>query len=116
MNIISNKVYAQNTLSDFLNDRVGSDGGGLFDVGEGNAIGDFAGNVISIALPLAGLATVILLVIAGYKMVSSQGNPDKLKEAKEMITNAIIGLVFILLSVSILGLISNVFNLGLIPK
>jgi hypothetical protein len=56
----------------------------------------------------------VLVIIAGYKMVSSQGNPDKLKEAKEMITNAIIGLVFILLSVSILGLVSNVFNLGFI--
>ena len=113
MNTVVNKVYAD-TLSEFFDEEVGSDGGGLFNVGEGNAIGDFASNIIGIALPLAGLATVVLLIIAGYMMISSQGNPDKLKEAKEMITNAIIGLVFILLSESILGLISNVFNLGLI--
>jgi hypothetical protein len=62
---------------------------------------------------LAGIATVVLLVVAGYKMISSQGNPEKLKDAKEMITNAIIGLVFILLSVSILLLISNIFQLNI---
>jgi hypothetical protein len=114
MNSIFNKVYAADTLSGLLRDNINSDGGGLFNVEGGNALGQFASNIISIALPLAGLATVVLVIVAGYKMVSSQGNPDKLKEAKEMITNAIIGLVFILLSVSILGLVSNVFNLGFI--
>ncbi len=114
MNSIFNKVYAEDTLSGLLGDNINSEGTGIFNVGSGNALGDFASNIISIALPLAGLATVVLIIVAGYKMISSQGNPDKLKDAREMITNAIIGLVFILLSVSILGLVSNVFNLGFI--
>jgi hypothetical protein len=46
-------------------------------------------------------------------MISSQGNPEKLKDAKEMITNAIIGLVFILLSTAILALLSSLFDLGI---
>lgn len=112
MNNIVNKVHAD-TLSEFLEDEINFDGGGLFEVSENNAVGDFASNIIAIALPLAGIATVILLIVAGYKMISSQGNPDKLKDAKEMITNAIIGLVFILLSVSILALVSSIFNLDL---
>lgn len=112
MNSLVNKVHAD-TLSGFLQGKVDSGGGGLFNISQGNAVGDLASNIISIALPLAGLATVVLLIVAGYKMISSQGNPDKLKDAKEMITNAIIGLVFILLSVSILALVSSVFNLGL---
>lgn len=111
MNSLVNKVYAD-TLSDFLGGKIDSEGGGIFDVGEGDAIGQLATNIIQVALPLAALASIILLVIAGYKMITSQGNPDKLKDAKEMITNAIIGLVFILLSVSILALVSSVFNLG----
>ncbi|HCC67634.1 TPA: hypothetical protein DEP90_00225 [Patescibacteria group bacterium] len=67
--------------------------------------------IVNIALPLAGTVALILFVIAGYKIITSQGNPDKLKDAKDMITNAVIGLVFILLSVGILVLISNLFNL-----
>jgi phosphatidylglycerophosphatase A len=113
MNSIVNKVYAQdNTLSGFLSGKIRSDGGELFRSGQG--MGELVSSIISIALPLASFVTVILLVVAGYKMISSQGNPDKLKDAKDMITNAIIGLVFILLSVSILALISSIFNLGVI--
>ncbi len=51
-----------------------------------------------------GIATLIIL--AGSFMLSvSQGDPQKAGEAKEMITAAIIGLIFIIFSVSILQLI-----------
>ena len=109
MNSIVSKIYAD-SLSNQLSQDINSDGG-IFS--QGGTIGDITNGIVRIALPLAGTAAVILLIIAGYKMITSQGNPDKLKDAKEMITNAIIGLVFILLSVSILALISNVFNLGI---
>ncbi len=112
MNNIVNTIYAS-SLSEALSDEISSEGSGLFSVRGDNAMGDFATKIVNIALPLAGLATLVLLIIAGYKMISSQGNPEKLKDAKEMITNAIIGLVFILLSVSILLLISNIFQLNI---
>ena len=103
MNRLITTIYAS-TLSETL--------GKVEDVENITGIEGLIQTVMDIAIPLAGLATVILLIIAGYKMITSQGNPDKLKEAKDMITNAIIGLVFILLSIAILYLISNVFNLG----
>ena len=86
----------------------------LGQVGEFENVSSIEGavqTIVNIALPLAGTVALILFVIAGYKMITSQGNPDKLKDAKDMITNAVIGLVFILLSVGILVLISNLFNL-----
>jgi cell division protein FtsX len=46
-------------------------------------------------------------------MMTSQGNPDKLQEAKQVITNAIIGFVVILLCVAILLLISNTLGLNI---
>jgi hypothetical protein len=109
MKSIVNKIYAS-SLSEALEGKLDSDGGIFSNT---DSVGGLASAIISIALPLAGTATVVLLVIAGYKMISSQGNPEKLKDAKEMITNAIIGLVFILLSVSILLLISNIFQLNI---
>jgi hypothetical protein len=112
MKSIVSKIYAS-SLSESLSDEITSDNSGMFNISGDNAVGDLASKIVSIALPLAGIATVVLLVVAGYKMISSQGNPEKLKDAKEMITNAIIGLVFILLSVSILLLISNIFQLNI---
>jgi hypothetical protein len=115
MNSIVNKIYAD-TLSDKLQGTINSDGGlfSQFSVEDGNALGNITSSILAIALPLAGTVTLVLLIVAGYKMMSSQGNPDKLKDAREIITNAIIGLVFILLSIAILLLISNVFNLDAI--
>ena len=113
MRIFTTTVQA-NTLSDLLTGGGGGDGvSGIFNVSGDGAVHQLVSNIVNIALPLAGLAAVILLIVGGYKMITSQGNPDKLKDAKDMITNAIIGLVFILLSISILLLISNVFNLGI---
>ena len=102
------------TLSDTLSNNISSDGG-MFN-NEVTGVSSFINAITNIALPLAGTAALILLIVSGYKMITSQGNPDKLNDAKEMATNAIIGLVFILLSVAILGLISSVFNLGIVTN
>lgn len=67
--------------------------------------------IIDISIPLGVTCAFILLVYAGYMMITSQGNPDKLQESREVITNAVIGLVVILLSVTILYLIKD--SLGL---
>jgi phosphatidylglycerophosphatase A len=108
MKSIVSKIYAS-SLSEALEGKLDSEGGIFSNT---DSIGGLASAIINISIPLAGIAAVILIVIASYKMISSQGNPEKLKDAKEMITNAIIGLVFILLSVSILLLVSSLFNLG----
>ena len=112
----NNKIYAS-TLSEIIGEGGITSEGGLFAglKGEG-ALGGLVSSILTIAVPLAGISAVVLLTIAGYKMITSQGNPDKLNEAKEMITNAIIGLIFILLSISILTLISNIFELGVVTQ
>ena len=66
-------------------------------------------DIIDIALPLSVLAAALLMAFAAYKMITSQGNPDKLKDAREQIGNAITGLVFILVSAALLLLIGNLF-------
>lgn len=67
------------------------------------------GTFLNIALPLSVLAAALLMAFAAYKMITSQGNPDKLKDAREQIGNAITGLVFILVSAALLLLIGNIF-------
>lgn len=66
-------------------------------------------DIIDIALPLSVLAAALLMAFAAYKMITSQGNPDKLKDAREQIGNAITGLVFILVSAALLLLIGGIF-------
>jgi hypothetical protein len=68
--------------------------------------------VVNIAVPVAILCLVVLVVYAGYMLISSQGNPDKLKEGREVLTNAIIGFFIVVLSVVILVLLSDTLGLG----
>lgn len=106
-----NRVYAQ-SLGETLESR-------LSDLGEGGSIDTIGGEgglistLTNVAVPAAILCLIVLVVYAGYMLISSQGNPDKLKEGKEVLTNAIIGFLVIVLSVVILLLISNTLGLDI---
>jgi hypothetical protein len=66
----------------------------------------FAQRVLSLLLGLAGGILLAFLIISGYKLMTSQGNPDKIKEARESITSAVAGLLLIIFSLAILQLIT----------
>ncbi len=99
------KVYAATTIGGFLKN---------LEEEAANATGiDYISTLISYVIPLSGVCVFILLAFATYKLTMSKGDPDKLREAKDQITNAIIGFIFILLSSSILLLLANVLGINL---
>ncbi|HYK08837.1 MAG TPA: hypothetical protein VEW42_05050 [Candidatus Eisenbacteria bacterium] len=63
------------------------------------------GNILAILLSISGGIAIILIIAAGYQLVTSRGNPEKVKEARERITSAITGLLLIIFSVLILQII-----------
>lgn len=67
-----------------------------------------------IVLSISGGIAVLLIILAGYRMVASQGNPEKIKEAQEHLTAAIIGLLFVIFSFAILKFI-GIDVLGIFP-
>lgn len=54
---------------------------------------------------LAGLSAVIVIIVAGFRYVTSGGDPGKAKNARDAILYAIIGLVVILLGDTILNFV-----------
>ncbi len=61
--------------------------------------------IITIGLGLSG-GVVLIMILVGSAMLSvSQGDPNKTKEAQEIITAAIIGLIFVIFSITILQFI-----------
>ena len=56
-------------------------------------------------LALSGGIALLLIIISGYRILVSQGNPEALKGAREQLTAAIVGLLFIILSVAVLQII-----------
>lgn len=69
------------------------------------SVSALVGTIFGILLSLSGGVAVVLIIAAGYQMVASQGNPEKVKESRERLTSAIVGLLFIILSVTILQII-----------
>lgn len=57
---------------------------------------------IKIGLGAAGGVALLMILASSFVITTSSGDAKKYNEAKEMMTNAIIGLVFIIMSVSIL--------------
>lgn len=70
-------------------------------------------NVINAALVLAGLVAVFLIIWAGIQYVMSSGDKEKVDGARKRMTYAIIGLVFIIMSFTLLRFISNFTGVGL---
>lgn len=106
--LLSTRVHSADSLSGALSGAFGED--------ELDRIGDetsFVQWIIDVSIPLGITCAFLLLVYAGYMMVTSQGNPDKLQESREVITNAIIGFVVILLSVTLLYLIKDSLGLNI---
>ena len=67
----------------------------------------FIMKIINIALAVAGLIAVLFLIIGGFRYITSAGNEETAEQAKKIITNAIIGIVVIILSFVIVRVISN---------
>lgn len=65
----------------------------------------FIKTIFTILLSMAGGWAVYLIITAGYMLMFSQGDAEGVKEARERITSAIVGLVFMLLSLVILRVI-----------
>lgn len=65
-------------------------------------------NILSILLAVAGFIAVLFVIYGGYQYLTAGGNEKSVEAAKKILTNAIIGLVVIVLSYAILVVIENV--------
>jgi hypothetical protein len=67
---------------------------------------------LEIGLGIGGGITLLMVLAGGFMITTSQGDPKQVNEAREMITSAIIGLLFIIFSVFILQFIGvTIFNI-----
>lgn len=65
-------------------------------------------NFIAVIFEFAGIILFVMFIIAGFKFITSQGDPKALEGAKGTLTHAIIGLVVLVLAFVILVLIKTI--------
>ena len=86
--LASSRVLADNHESAFGLDDFDTE------LGEGDLI-DSINNIIDVILGFLGILATVIILLGGFKWMTSQGNPEKVTEAKELIKNGVIGLVII---------------------
>ena len=57
---------------------------------------DMVDNIVDLLFTLLSVGAVIVLVVAGFRLVVSAGNPDAMSKAKSMITSVIVGFIIVL--------------------
>lgn len=65
----------------------------------------FIGFILRWALGVGGGIAFLLIIVAAFQIMSSSGNPERLKAGQELMTSAIAGLIMLIFSVFILKVI-----------
>lgn len=76
--------------------------------------GLISGGILTPLLSLGGIVTFLLIIYAAILVMTSSGDAEKIKKAKEILTSALTGLIFIILAIFILKFISgDLLGIGL---
>jgi hypothetical protein len=70
-------------------------------------------NIVGVALGFAGIGLFIMLLIGGFKFITSGGDPKAAGAAKQTLTFAIIGMVLIACSFLIIRIIGTFTGINL---
>lgn len=65
----------------------------------------FVSFILGWAIGIGGGIAFLLIIYAGFMIMTSSGNPERLKAGQELLTSAIAGLIMLIFSVFILNLI-----------
>jgi len=125
---LTSSAFAANAIQDGLcngaSTAAGESGGsGLTTGGVGNCdtggegatqqIGDIARLIINILSVIVGVVAVIMIIVGGFRYITSGGDSGKVGTAKNTIIYAIIGLILVALAQIIVNVVlSQATNIG----
>lgn len=75
-------------------------------------VGEVIINILNYLLGFLSLLGIIMILYGGFMWLTSQGNQEKVDKAKKIINTAILGIITILFSYSILYFVLKVINLA----
>ena len=73
---------------------------------------EFIGFILGWAIGVGGGIAFLLMLFAGFQIMTSAGNPDRLRAGQELLTSAVSGLILLIFSVFILRVVGvNILGL-----
>lgn len=65
------------------------------DFGDFTTLTDYISAIITWAIPILGSIALLMFVYAGYIYITSQGNPEKINTAKEIVISTLVGILLL---------------------
>jgi len=75
-----------------------------------DCIADLIRTLLNTAISIAGFIVVVMIIMAGYKYITSRGDAAALDSARKTIIYAIVGLFVIMLSYAFINLVVNIIT------
>lgn len=66
-------------------------------------------SIINVLLSIALVVDILFIIIGGFFYIISGGNEERMEKGKDTVTNAIVGLIIIVMSYTIAYAVSNYF-------
>jgi hypothetical protein len=81
----------------------------------GKNLGEFFSNsnIISYIFYASGIALLIYLILGGFQLMFSRGDPKAVEGAKGKITNALIGFVIVIFAYFLTQVLGKIFGIGI---
>jgi len=79
----------------------------------GETVGGIISKIVPLILTFAGFLLLIMLIISGYQLIFSRGDPKALEGAKGRLVFAIIGFLLVFGAYWILTIIKDLFKVNL---
>jgi type IV secretion system pilin len=84
---------------------VAAAGGSCTEQGASTTVDDIVGLAVNILSTIVGIVAVIMIIIGGFKYITSSGDSSNVQSAKNTILYAIVGLVVVALAQIITGFV-----------
>lgn len=106
-----NPLTGQGTIGTAVNEAIdaGNDGRGVVDV-----FSQQFSNIIGLITVIAGIFFIVNFLIAGFEWTQAGGDAGKAEKARQRMINAALGLLVMIISFGIIGVIGGVFGVELL--
>ncbi len=85
----------QNAIEGGINNAAGNTGNSAE---AANKVNDTIANIVNVLSAIVGVVAVIMLIVAGYRYITSGGSAEKVKSAKDTLVYAVVGLIIVALA------------------
>jgi hypothetical protein len=74
-------------------------------------IGDLITKLIPYIYIFAGFSMIIMIIIGGFNILTSEGSPEKTKIGADKISKGIVGFLLVVVSYFVVMLVEEIFNI-----